>query len=46
MGYIAVIDYGVGNLMSVTNALQYIGRESKITDQASDLERADGIILP
>ena len=46
MVYIAVIDYGVGNLMSVTNALQYIGRESKITDQASDLERADGIILP
>ena len=41
-----IIDYGVGNLMSVTNALQYIGRESKITDQASDLERADGIILP
>ena len=46
MGYIAVIDYGVGNLMSVTNALKYIGRERKITDQASDLERADGIILP
>ena len=43
---ITIIDYGVGNLMSVTNALQYIGRESKITDQASDLERADGIILP
>lgn len=46
MGYIAVIDYGVGNLMSVTNALRYVGCESMITAQAADLERADGILLP
>lgn len=46
MGYIAVIDYGVGNLMSVTNALKYIGCEGRITDQAVELERADGLILP
>lgn len=46
MGYIAVVDYGVGNLMSVTNALKYVGCESKVTDQAAELERASGIILP
>lgn len=46
MGYIAIVDYGVGNLMSVTNALKYVGCESKVTDQAAELERADGIILP
>ena len=46
MGYIAIVDYGVGNLMSVTNALKYVGCQSKVTDQATELERASGIILP
>lgn len=43
---IAVVDYGVGNLKSVTNALDYLGLGSLITGGAEELERADSIILP
>ena len=43
---IAVVDYGVGNLKSVTNALGYLGLDSVITGDAGELERADSIILP
>lgn len=43
---IAVVDYGAGNLKSVTKAFEYLGYEIKITDAPAELERADGIILP
>ena len=46
MGYTAIVDYGVGNLMSVRNALSYLGLESKITSDDRDFERSDAIILP
>lgn len=46
MGSIAIIDYGVGNLKSVSNALRYLGCESVITADPQELERADGVILP
>ena len=29
--YIAIVDYGVGNLKSVSNALAYLGESSRIT---------------
>ena len=43
---IAVIDYGVGNLFSLTSSLKYIGADVKITSDAADLKAADKIILP
>lgn len=46
MGYIAVVDYGVGNLKSVSNALAYLGFDSRITGDPNQLERADAILLP
>ena len=46
MGYTAIIDYGVGNLKSVSNALAYLGEPSEITRDARRLELADAIILP
>ena len=46
MGYTAIVDYGVGNLKSVTNAMKYLGLETRITGEAAELERADAIILP
>ncbi|MBQ9165920.1 MAG: imidazole glycerol phosphate synthase subunit HisH [Oscillospiraceae bacterium] len=46
MGYTAIVDYGVGNLMSVQNAMSYLGLETKITSEAKDFELADAIILP
>ena len=46
MSYIAIIDYEVGNLMSVSNALTYLGLESRIISRPEELESADAVILP
>ncbi|MCK5565813.1 MAG: imidazole glycerol phosphate synthase subunit HisH [Planctomycetes bacterium] len=43
---IVVIDYGVGNVKSVTNAVKYIGCETKVSCDPADIESADGLILP
>ena len=43
---IAVIDYGVGNLFSLTASLRYLGAETVVTNRSEDIERADRIILP
>lgn len=43
---IAVIDYGAGNLKSVTKALGFLGFENAITANPTELERADAMILP
>lgn len=46
MGYTAIVDYGVGNLKSVANAMKYLGFRTCITSDGGELERADAIILP
>lgn len=46
MNYTAIVDYGVGNLKSVVNAMNYVGRGTMVTGNAAELERADSIILP
>ena len=46
MSYIAIVDYGAGNLMSVHNTLDYLGYENKIADSADVIENAAGVILP
>ena len=46
MSYTAIVDYGVGNLKSVTNAMRYLGLDTCITGDEAELERADAIILP
>lgn len=43
---IAVIDYGVGNLFSLTQSLRYLGLESIVTRDAKTIEKADRLILP
>jgi glutamine amidotransferase len=43
---IAVIDYNVGNLFSVKNALDYLGEKNEITSDADTIEKADALILP
>ena len=43
---IAVVDYGAGNLFSVSNALTFLGVAHQLTSRAEDIEAADGIILP
>ena len=46
MGSAVIVDYGVGNLKSVSNAMAYIGQKTLITGDPGELERADAIILP
>lgn len=43
---IAVVDYGMGNLRSVENALDFLGIESIITSDKETIFNSDGIILP
>lgn len=46
MSYIAIVDYGAGNLMSVHNTLDYLGYENKVAASADMIEHAAGVILP
>lgn len=46
MSQIAIVDYGVGNLKSVSNAMNYLGLKTCVTRESDELEHADAIILP
>lgn len=46
MGYIAIVDYGAGNLMSVHNSLDFLGYENKVADTPAVIDGASGVILP
>ncbi|ACU06126.1 imidazole glycerol phosphate synthase subunit HisH [Pedobacter heparinus] len=44
---IVIIDYGVGNTFSVSNAIKHLGyRKVTISDQESVIDNADVLILP
>ena len=43
---IAVIDYGVGNLFSLLSSLNYVGLDTKLTNDIEEIKNANGIILP
>ncbi len=43
---IAIVDYGVGNLGSVTKAFRHVGAEAALTDDAAALAAADALVLP
>ncbi|MFN2377906.1 MAG: imidazole glycerol phosphate synthase subunit HisH [Candidatus Binatia bacterium] len=43
---IAVVDYGVGNLRSVSKALERVGAEVRVTSSPADIDRADAVVLP
>jgi imidazole glycerol-phosphate synthase subunit HisH len=43
---IAIIDYGLGNLKSIKNALNELGEESTITSDYKEIQAAAGLILP
>lgn len=46
MSRIGIINYGVGNLRSVKNSLDYIGISSAIVDKPQEINNFDKIILP
>ncbi|MGE0254648.1 MAG: imidazole glycerol phosphate synthase subunit HisH [Alphaproteobacteria bacterium] len=41
-----VVDYGMGNLASVVNALRFLGYGADVTDEPGVIARAEAIILP
>ena len=43
---IAVIDYGVGNLFSLLSSLNYVGLDTKLTNNIEEIKNSKGIILP
>ncbi len=43
---IAVIDYGVGNLFSLSSSLRYLGQDAEITCDRNVIQKADRVILP
>ncbi|MFB1082331.1 imidazole glycerol phosphate synthase subunit HisH [Jeotgalibacillus sp. JSM ZJ347] len=43
---IGIVDYGMGNLFSVSKALERIGVPYIISDKKEQLEKTDGLILP
>lgn len=43
---LALIDYGMGNLQSVANALESLGHAPVATSTPEDLHQAEGIVLP
>lgn len=43
---IVIIDYGLGNLGSVKNALDKLGIDSMVSKSVDEIKKADGLILP
>ncbi|MFZ9032936.1 MAG: imidazole glycerol phosphate synthase subunit HisH [Anaerohalosphaeraceae bacterium] len=43
---LVIIDYGVGNVQSVTNAFRYIGSDITVSCDPAVIDRAHGLILP
>ncbi|MCK5040441.1 MAG: imidazole glycerol phosphate synthase subunit HisH [Candidatus Aenigmarchaeota archaeon] len=43
---IYIINYGAGNIGSITNALEYLGYEYTITENPDMIKEADKLILP
>lgn len=43
---VTVLDYGVGNLLSVKRGLEHFGAEVKITSEYRDIQKADRLVFP
>lgn len=41
-----VVDYGIGNLLSVARAFEKVGAEPRLTNDAREIATADRIVLP
>jgi glutamine amidotransferase len=46
MSTITIIDYGMGNLLSVQNMIRKVGGEATIESDTSKIQEAESIILP
>lgn len=43
---VTIIDYGLGNLNSITNMIRHVGGHSRVTGDPGELADADKLILP
>lgn len=43
---VIVVDYGVGNLRSVTKALEFLGCQAKLTSDPDEVVKAKKLVLP
>ena len=43
---VVIVDYGMGNIFSLTGALNYLGITSIISHKADDILQADKLFLP
>jgi len=46
MSGVVVVDYGLGNLLSVTRALEEVGARPVLSSEAAEIRRADRLVLP
>ena len=46
MKKVTVINYGLSNLLSVENALKYLGVDTLISQKPEDIKAADALVLP
>jgi glutamine amidotransferase len=44
--FVAVLDYGIGNLRSAEKALCRVGAEARLVTDPAEVEAADGVVLP
>lgn len=43
---VTVVDYGIGNILSVTRALEHVGAEPVVTSDVSAVQSAERLVLP
>lgn len=43
---VAIVNFGMGNLRSVLNALEYLGAEARLADRPDELDGADHVVVP
>ena len=43
---VAVVDYGAGNLVSIEQALTFVGADVRIATRPADLEGAEAVVVP
>jgi glutamine amidotransferase len=44
--FIAVLDYGIGNLRSAQKSLQHVGADARLTADRGEIADAAGVVLP
>jgi glutamine amidotransferase len=45
-GYLAVLDYGIGNLRSAQKALEHLGADARLTADEAEIAGAAAVVLP